>query len=474
VSLTSPVFFVALALAGIAYYAMPGRSRAALLLFLSYLFYASVSKLFLGLLIVASGVTYFIGLRISSGRSETIKSFYMTVGVAALVAVIVTFKAFGAWKGFLLPLGLSYYSFKLISYVIDVYWDAESVERDPVLFFLYPAFFPQIVSGPIQRPHTFFDQMRQIMSRGVDDTQVETGFRYILGGLMLKQLLGDRLGAFVSAVDGAPGAFSHGVLLAAVACYTLQLYADFAGYTNIALGVGKIFGVEGPPNFNAPFAAVNIQEMWRRWHMSLTTWLTDYLFTPLSMSLRGLGQTGLIICIVLNMVIIGLWHGLTLNFLVFGLLHAAFLTITVFVIRRFGRSTKGKPEIRAEGFLLGERAGRLAKTLGGMILTFALMSFSQIFFHSPTWDSAIAILEQVLGFTPSGTMGLTDLGAGFAVSVWLSAAVTIFVGSGAPGVKRVTAAIDEIVPRSLQNGFWLFLLTTLSAQGGSQFIYGQF
>ena len=99
-------------------------------------------------------------------------------------------------------------------------------------------------------------------------------------------------------------------MLTTVACYTLQLYAEFSGYTNIALGVGKLFGVEGPPNFNAPFAAVNIQEMWRRWHMSLTLWLTDYLFTPLSMTLRDYGQPGLIGAICLNMIIIGIWHGL--------------------------------------------------------------------------------------------------------------------------------------------------------------------
>ena len=348
------------------------------------------------------------------------------------------------------------------------------MERDPVLFLLYPAFFPQIVSGPIQRPQPFFLQMRQIAGRSVDDGQVEAGLRYILGGLMLKQLVGDRLAAFLSVVDAAPGDYSRWTLLATVACYTLQLYADFAGYTNIALGVGKIFGVEGPPNFNAPFAAVNIQEMWRRWHMSLTTWLTDYLFTPLSMLLRALGQTGLIISIVLNMVTIGLWHGLTLNYLVFGLLHAAFFTVTVLIVRRFDETGKGNAKIDVGGVLLVQRGRQSAMALGGMILTFALMSFSQIFFHSPTWGQAIAILKQALGLTPSGTLGVTDLGGGFAVSVWLCAAVTIFVGGGAPGAKRLAAALDEITPRWLQNGVWLFMLTTLSTQGGSQFIYGQF
>ena len=228
--------------------------------------------------------------------------------------MIVAFKAAGAWRGFLLPLGVSYYSFKLISYLIEVYWDDDAVERDPVIFFLFPAFFPQIVSGPIQRPEPFFAQMREVTGRTLNVGQIEAGFRFILGGLMMKLLVGDRLLAFIDAVDQSHADYRYSVVVTTVACYILQLYADFSGYTNIALGVGKLFGVEGPPNFNAPFAAVNIQEFWRRWHMSLTLWLTDYLFTPLSMSLRDYGQAGLIGAICLNMVIIGLWHGFTAQF----------------------------------------------------------------------------------------------------------------------------------------------------------------
>ena len=133
----------------------------------------------------------------------------MLVGVAAIVAVIVAFKAAGAATGFLLPLGLSYYSFKLISYLIEVYWDEDSVERDPVIFFLYPAFFPQIVSGPIQRPEPFFQQMRDVMGRAASDPQIEAGFRFILGGLMLKLLIGDRLGDVIDKVDAAHSEFTY-------------------------------------------------------------------------------------------------------------------------------------------------------------------------------------------------------------------------------------------------------------------------
>ena len=166
-------------------------------------------------------------------------------------------------------------------------------------------------------------------------------------------------------------------MLTTVACYMLQLYADFAGYTNIALGVGKLFGVDGPPNFHAPFAAVNVQELWRRWHMSLTSWVTDYLFTPLSMSLRALGQVGLVLCIMLNMLIIGLWHGLTLNFLVFGVLQGVLVSVTALVVMSLGVADAGEKSAPDEQIdTIGKRARRWTLALAGITLTFVLMSFN--------------------------------------------------------------------------------------------------
>jgi D-alanyl-lipoteichoic acid acyltransferase DltB (MBOAT superfamily) len=314
--------------------------------------------------------------------------------------------------------------------------------------------------------------MRKVMGRMADDAQIESGFRFILGGLMLKLLVGDRLAAFIEIVDRAHGDYRYPILLATVGCYTLQLYADFAGYTNIALGVGKIFGIEGPPNFNAPFVAVNIQEMWRRWHMSLTTWVTDYLFTPLSMSLRSFGETGLVICITLNMVIIGLWHGFTVNFVIFGLLHAVFVTVTVLLKRRFPGNRKAKMTIARNA--LEERLKSGALALGGMVITFVLMSFSQIFWHSHTWSQAISVIDQVLGLTPSGTRGMVELGPGVAVSTGVCAAIALYDGSGAPGARQVAAMLDRVTPRWFQYGVCLFLLTIFSYEGQAKFVYGQF
>lgn len=472
-SFTSPLFCVALVPAVTVFYLLPGRWRAIYLLALSYIFYALSSRIYLVLLIVASATVYALGIAIAKSSSERAKQAYMAAGVAAIVAVIVAFKGAGAWRGLLLPLGVSYYSFKLISYLIEVYWDDEAVERDPVVFFLFPAFFPQIVSGPIQRPEPFFTQMRDIMGRTIDADQVEAGFRFILGGLMLKMLIGDRLAGFIDIVDKSHADYSYWVMLTAVACYTLQLFADFAGYTNIALGIGKLFGVEGPPNFIAPFAAVNIQEMWRRWHMSLTLWLTDYLFTPLSMSLRDYGQGGLIGAICLNMIIIGLWHGFTLNYLIFGILHAIFLSVTVLILGERVRRKRAARKAQAKQSPNWGPPALLSSVLGAA-LTLALMSFSQIFFHSETFGEAVSILAQVVGVAPSGPIGWSDMPACLSVPAWICMAIALYVGAGTPGLRRLAGSLNRATPNWLQYGVCLFLLSVLSTEGSGRFIYGQF
>ncbi len=424
------------------------------------------------LLIVASAAVYALGLAIAKSASEQAKQAYMAIGVAAVIAVIVVFKAAGAWRGLLLPLGVSFYSFKLISYLIEVYWDDEAVERDPIVFFLFPAFFPQIVSGPIQRPEPFFAQMRDVTARTIDVERVETGLRFILGGLMMKTLVGDRLAGFIALIDQSHSDYSYSVMLTTIACYMLQLYADFAGYTNIALGIGKLFGVEGPPNFNAPFSAVNIQEFWRRWHMSLTLWLTDYLFTPLSMTLRDYGQAGLIGAIFLNMIVIGIWHAFTLNYLVFGILQAIFLSVTVLTLgarTRQKRAAGKSNQVQRETWVW-----RYVVSFLGAALTFALMSFSMIFFHSPTWEQAMSVLAQILGLAPSGSIGWSDIPAYLAAPAWICMAIALYVGAGAPGIRALKHSVGTLAPPWLQYGVCLSLLMLLSTAGSGRFIYGQF
>jgi alginate O-acetyltransferase complex protein AlgI len=472
VGFTAPLFYVALVPAVAAFYLISGRWRAIYLLALSYAFYAQSSRIYLVLLLVASAVVYALGLAMAKTEREGIRKAYMAAGVAALVAIIVAFKTAGAWTGFLLPLGVSYYSFRLISYLIEVFLDADTVERDPAVFFLFPAFFPQIVSGPIQRPQPFFGQMRDVMARSIDVEQVETGLRFILGGLMMKTLVGDRLAGFIGLIDKSHSNYSYSVMLVTAAGYLLQLFADFYGYTNIALGIGKLFGVEGPPNFNAPFSAINIQELWRRWHMSLTFWLVDYLFTPLSMSFRNFGQAGLIAAIFVNMTVIGIWHAFTLNYLAYGLLQATFLSITILILcvrTRWRRAARKINQVQSENLVWGYVIYFL-----GAVLTFAQMTFATIFFHSPTWDQALSVVAQILGLAPSGPIGWSDIPTYVAAPAWICMAISLYVGIGLPGMRRLSRPIAKVAPPWLQYSVCLSMLILLSTVGSGSFIYGQF
>jgi alginate O-acetyltransferase complex protein AlgI len=192
--------------------------------------------------------------------------------------------------------------------------------------------------------------------------------------------------------------------------------------------------------------------------------------------LRDFGQTGLVLCIMLNMLIIGLWHGLTLNYLVFGVMQGVFVSVTALIVmslRRRGRTrVKSAPSEQID--TIGRRARRWTLALAGMMLTFVLMSFSTIFWRSPTWDQAISILKQVLAVSPSGPRGWSDMPAHLAVPAWICMGIALFVGAGAPGAKRLAARIDEVAPQWLQYGVCLFLLSVLSTVGSGRFVYGQF
>ena len=461
-SFVSLLFFACLGMAGTLFYCVPSKWRVVYLLALSYGFYATWSPTYLLLLVVASGIIYVAGCQIAATTNEVRKRIYLFGGVGVLLALVVGFKLAGQIDGIIFPLGLSYYSFKLISYLIEVYWDEQVVETDVPTFFLYPAFFPQIVSGPIQRAPNFISELRRQALAPANHRRIESGFRLILGGLMLKLLIGDRLGVFIGIVDKAPGDYQWAIVFTTVCCYTLQLYADFAGYTNIAIGIGKIFGIDSPPNFAAPFAASNVQEMWRRWHMSLTSWLIDYLFMPLQMAFRNLGQVGVALAVTINMVAIGLWHGITANFLVFGLCHALFVIVTVLTAklrkRVFGDNVVGTSILYA----------------AGVVTTFGLMTFSQLFWRTRTMASAMLHFKLVFGLMQPGKLDWSDIRVDAAEPVFVCMALAFFFGAGAPGMRWLGGLINRFVPNWVQYGLCLLLISALSIEAGSGFIYGQF
>jgi hypothetical protein len=252
------------------------------------------------------------------------------------------------------------------------------------------------------------------------------------------------------------------VLLCGAFTYLPQLYADFAGYTNIALGVGLLFGIEGPPNFDAPFSAPNLQDYWRRWHMSLTTWLGDYVFTPLRMATRTWGKAGLVASVLVNMTLIGVWHGFTWCFLVFGLMNGIFLAVSVLTLKRrakfFGRFKWLTP----------------VRTVLGIVVVQALVASTQIFFQAPSLASAWTFVRVLAGLQPAGATGFAEIRTDVVdplLACWLLA---FYAGLGMPGTKRLREAITRLVPNWIRYGICLFAIAALTLEEGGKFIYGQF
>jgi alginate O-acetyltransferase complex protein AlgI len=445
------------------YYALPGRYRIPFLLLISAAFYVALNPAYLSLLAFETVAVFCIGLGLRRNSSDVSRSVLLSCALALVVGSLVAFKAGGALKGWLLPLGISYYTFKLISYTIEVYWHSSAAVESLTDFSLYIAFGPQMISGPIQRPYDFWPQLEDVRAGRGDPETIEGGMRLILSGLLIKMLVGDRLADFIAVVDTNPASYARRVVTTSTLAYLAQLYADFAGYTNIALGLGQLFGIKGPANFNAPFSAPNIQQYWRRWHMSLTTWLTDYVFMPLRMSTRNWGNTGLIATLMVTFALIGLWHGFSSTFLIFGLIHGVFMS--------FSALTLGFRDRMAESL---SPAMHKLRAAFGIVCTYLLVTFSQIWFQAPNTPAAWTRLKQILAFAPSGTLSLTDIPSNVSVPVYICLPVALYLGAGAPGLRRLWMPVSRFVPEWSVYGIGILMLSLLNTDSGSKFIYGQF
>ena len=312
-----------------------------LLLVGSYFFYAWWDWRFLGLLVGSSIFTFISGKIISSLSSELKKKIALYIGVSVLIGILSLFKYFSFFAlplskalfklGFntslhtmkvLLPLGLSFYSFRLISYLIDIYKNKIEPTKGIIPFLSYVSFFPSLISGPIDRASSLIPQFER--ERKFDYALSVDGFKQILWGLFKKIVIADSCAIYTNQLFGNYTSYSGTTLILAAFLYTIQIYADFSGYSDMAIGIGKLLGFKITKNFDFPLFSQNIAEFWRKWHISLTSWLTEYLFTPLSIAFRDFGKFGLILAILINFTIIGAWHGASWTFVLFGFVHGCY------------------------------------------------------------------------------------------------------------------------------------------------------
>jgi alginate O-acetyltransferase complex protein AlgI len=398
VTFTSFEFLLFLPLAVALYSVCPLRLRISLLLILSYGFYCTWSVKAALLLAAATILTFFAGRWIGDSASKRRTGITALSAVLLLTGYLVFFKIAAIAPiprlgRLIMPLGVSYYTFKLLSYVIDVHWGTIEPASHLIPFAASVAFFPQIVAGPIQRPADFLAQLPPARVR------LWQGLPRMLWGLAKKVLVADKLAPAITYVFSHVKGLHGAGLLAGFYLFPLQLYVDFSALTDIALGMGLLFGIEGPENFNRPFAASSISEFWRRWHMSLTRWLTDYVFTPLRMATRTAGSAGLAFSIAVNMMAIALWHGLTWGCFAFGLVNACCLVVDAITVRGRTRFFKAHPRLNEPGSFLG------------WLLTFHLVFIGLVFFRASTISDAVWLFSHALRGLGSARADLAHLAA---------------------------------------------------------------
>jgi D-alanyl-lipoteichoic acid acyltransferase DltB (MBOAT superfamily) len=391
-----------------AYWAARGRLELqnATLAIASLVFYSFGGLRFLPPLIVATLVTYAVALIVGATPEGRRRTLWMVVGVVFNLAILGYFKYSNFFvdsidqllirsgsttrlsiAAILLPVGISFYIFRSISYIVDVNRGETTADKSPWRVFLYVSFFPYMLAGPVDRSKDFFPQMLQPRTIGRGD--VEDALRLILWGLFKKIVIADALAGYVDYVFLNFADLNGSSLVIGIVYFTVQLYADFSGYSDIAVGVAKLFGFNITQNFRMPFFAISIADFWRRWHISLYNWFNDYLFGPLAIELRNFGKAGVIAAVVVTFTLSGLWHGAGWGFVVWGLLHGLYFVPLIF-LRRKGKGRKRGPIISSRPPEAVD-----AKDAGWMLLTFSCVLFANVFFRSPTVGDGLSYLRHL-------------------------------------------------------------------------------
>ncbi|WP_306533871.1 MBOAT family protein [Geobacter sp.] len=392
------------------FYFTADRWRWLVLLLASVSFYAvlRVPYLLLALALVTV-TTYFSGISLAKHEDSGRRKALFWGGVAANLLVLIGLKYLpfltknlntllsGLSWDFALPqsrilvsIGVSYYVFQAISYLTDIYLEIEKPEKHFGHFALYMSFFPKLLQGPIERAGDLLPQLREKFEFNYDNMRF--GLLMFAWGLFKKVVVADRLALYVDHVYGDVHSYSGLPLIIATYIYAIQIYCDFSGYTDMALGTARIFNMRLTPNFNSPYLATSIADFWRRWHISFSRWILDYIFKPLQMQLRDRRSMGTALALVVTFLVSGIWHGAGWCFIVWGLLHGLYLAASVFY----------KPYQRKIHKKLGlERM--MILTVWQRFLTFNLVCFSWIFFRTYNIKDSLNIVSHLFSGT-SGTL----------------------------------------------------------------------
>ncbi len=394
------IFFIAV----VAAYAATQRLflRNGLLLVASYVFYGWWDWRFLLLIALSTVVDFVAAGRIHRASADSVRRAWLTLSCVTNLGALGLFKYYGFFAtslselfnsmgyqldvftlNVILPVGISFYTFQTLSYTIDVYRREMEPERQFLVFAVFVAFFPQLVAGPIERGRTMLPQFRRIQPVTIDG--FIRGISYVLMGLFAKLVLADNAAAIANQAFSS-GSHNLGNTLTGTYAFAIQIYGDFAGYSSIAIGLGAMLGFKISPNFCQPYLATSFREFWQRWHISLSSWLRDYLYIPLGGN-RG-GSWATYRNLMLTMILGGLWHGAAWTFVIWGVLHGGYLAVE----RAFGGSGESPKT-------------RWGRTLAS-ILVFHAVCLAWIFFRAASFGQAFAMLGGLLRPGMGAPMGM--------------------------------------------------------------------
>ena len=458
------------------YFLIHRRYQNLYLLAVSYLFYGYWDWRFCGLLAFSTFSDFYIGQKLHDAETQGKRKAYLQTSIFINLAVLFSFKYFNFFidsfqvmvspmggnldflhLNIILPVGISFYTFQTMSYTIDVYRGNLKPTRSIIDFGLFVAFFPQLVAGPIEKAK---DLLPQIISRPrTSKLQIREGVTLIVIGFFKKVMIGDTTGRFVDRVFGEMEAFSSGELLTALILFSIQIYADFSGYSSIARGLAKLLGIDLVRNFEQPYLSASISEFWRRWHISLGAWIKDYIYIPLGGNRKGERRT--YINLMITMVAIGLWHGASWTFIVYGLLNGVYLVIHRFLLN--GKKIAGRYTYQGIGSILF--------FAGSVIFTNILVMVTRIFFRSPTFADAAHFISKIVYW--EGSYVGNDL---FPMSITF--AVMTFALDGIEYYTRRHDYILQIRHRAIRYGIltslFMVVLVYMFQYKPLPFIYFQF
>jgi len=473
-------FFIAVCLG---YFMLPANARWSWLLAASAFFYAYAGPAYLLQIIAATAIAYFVAFCIERAQGPQAKQLRLTLGIVLLLANLCTFKyapffndllgPLVGWRGtdeslipLVMPLGISFYTFQLIGYLVDVH-RGDRAERHFGLFSLYVLFFPKVISGPIERSRNLLPQLYDLPTFSYP--LALAGLQLMLWGAFKKVVVADRIAPFVDRVYAAPHEFEGVATAFATWLYAFQLYFDFSGYTDMALGVAMILGIKLMQNFDRPYFAVSVQDFWKRWHISLTSWLTDYVYTPITRSkwIKIKLYNLILIALMVTFLISGFWHGSHWTYIAWGGLHGTFIVVSLLVQKPWNQFVKR----------IGLNKYPRTYTAFKITRTFLLVCFAYILFRAANMGDALFMMGNLwTGWNDiAGGIGSVVQSDSSGIVLSLLGIVVVMAPEFFPGRK-----IGDVVERPLWRTWGLQYMLGLAIflfgafDGGGQFIYFRF